>query len=110
MHVQMLVCDDSSRYVLHPASAGMTNRGSGAAVGEPQRQVWTFAESDYLFGAGPLRMTIDRVDWSAPRTLEGQTWYDVHGTEISADGRVIGPRQTAVKASRLRPATGRGVA
>jgi hypothetical protein len=76
---------------------------SEADVGETRREVWVFAESEYLFGAGPLHMIIDHVDWSHPRTHEGQTWFDVHGTEVSADGRVIGPRQTAVKAGRLRP-------
>ena len=29
---------------------------------------------------------------------------EVHGVEISTDGRVIGPRQTTVKASRLKNA------
>ena len=57
-------------------------------MGEPHRNIWVFAESDYLYGAGPLRMIIERVDWSQPRMHEGQTWYDVHGTEVSADGDV----------------------
>jgi hypothetical protein len=69
-----------------------------------QRKVWTFEENDYLFGAGTLRMIVDTVDWSRPRVHDGQTWYDVQGVEIAADGRVIGPRRTSVKASRLTPA------
>ncbi|WP_203817014.1 hypothetical protein [Paractinoplanes ferrugineus] len=69
---------------------------------EPLRNVWVFAESDYQFGVGPLHMIVDQVDWSRPRTHEGQIWIDVHGTEVSEDGRVIGPRQTAVRAGRLR--------
>jgi hypothetical protein len=68
---------------------------------EPAKRVWMFAETDYRFGAGTLRMTIDKVNWSAPVTHDGETWYEVHGTEISEDGRVIGPRRTTVRASRL---------
>ncbi|MFI5896815.1 hypothetical protein ACIA5D_42615 [Actinoplanes sp. NPDC051513] len=70
--------------------------------GGPERQAWTFEETDYLFGSGPLHLIIDNIDWSRPRVYNGQNWYDVRGTEVSADGRVIGPRQSTVRASRLR--------
>ena len=65
------------------------------------RPVWTFADSDYRFGSGPLRMTVDRVDWTKPMQRDGQTWYEVFGQEMSTDGRVVGPRWATVKASRL---------
>jgi hypothetical protein len=65
------------------------------------RPVWTFDEADYRFGTGLLRMTVEHVNWSAPVLQDGETWYEVAGTEMSADGRVIGPRQAAVRASRL---------
>jgi hypothetical protein len=68
----------------------------------PGRRVCTFVESDYLFGAGVLRMIIESVDWSRPRLHDGETWYDVVGVELADDGRVIGPRSTTVKASRLK--------
>jgi hypothetical protein len=68
---------------------------------EPGRRVWIFAESDYRFGSGELRMIIESVDWSRPQTDAGESWYDVRGIEVAADGRVIGPRQTMVRASRL---------
>ncbi|WP_433362952.1 hypothetical protein ACQPZX_31245 [Actinoplanes sp. CA-142083] len=66
------------------------------------RRTWTFGEGDYLFGAGTLRMVVESVDWSRPRLHDGETWYDVHGVEITTDGRVVGPRSTTVKASRLK--------
>ena len=64
--------------------------------------MWTFDESDYLFGAGALRMIVESVDWSRPRVRDGETWYDVQGVEVTDDGRVVGPRRTTVKGSRLR--------
>ena len=69
---------------------------------QAERRVWTFDESDYLFGAGALRMIVETVDWSRPRVRDGETWYDVQGVEVTTDDRVIGPRRTTVKASRLR--------
>jgi hypothetical protein len=69
---------------------------------DARRRVWTFEESDYLFGSGELQMIVESVDWSRPRLHDGDTWYEVHGVEVADDGRVIGPRRTTVKASRLR--------
>jgi hypothetical protein len=78
--------------------------GTGMELHEkPGERVWILAETDYRFGAGELRMTIDSVDWAEPQTHDGLTWYGVRGIEVAADGRIIGPRQTMVKASRLRP-------
>lgn len=73
---------------------------------ETAPRVWAFAEPDYRFGAGTLRMTVDRINWSAPLTDDGDLWYEVSGTEVSEDGRIIGPRRTMVRASRL-PRAGR---
>jgi hypothetical protein len=69
--------------------------------GTRRRPVWTFAEADYLFGAGPLLMTVDQVDWASPVQQDGEVWYEVSGIEITADGRVVGPRRTVVRAGRL---------
>jgi hypothetical protein len=69
--------------------------------GTRRRPVWAFDEADYRFGEGTLRMTVDRVDWSSPVQQDGETWYEVAGIELSADGRVVGPRRTMVRASRL---------
>ena len=78
---------------------GVTHVSNGAR----RRPVWTFAEADYRFGAGPLRMTVDRVDWAAPVQQDSEVWYEVSGTEIAEDGRVVGPRRTLVRAGRLAP-------
>jgi hypothetical protein len=71
--------------------------------GVRRRPVWTFAEADYRFGVGPLLMTVDHVDWTAPMQQDGEVWYEVTGTEIATDGRVVGPRRTMVRAARLAP-------
>jgi hypothetical protein len=78
--------------------------------GTRRRPVWTFAEADYRFGEGTLLMTVERVDWASPVQQDGETWYEVAGIELSVDGRVVGPRRTMVRASRLstlRRETGR---
>lgn len=78
--------------------------------GTRRRPVWTFAEADYRFGEGVLRMTVDRVDWASPVQQDGEAWYEVTGVEVSTEGRVVGPRRTMVRASRLsalRRETGR---
>ena len=69
--------------------------------GTRRRPVYAFDEADYRFGEGTLRMTVDRVDWSSPVQQDGETWYEVAGIELSADGRVVGPRRTMVRGSRL---------
>jgi hypothetical protein len=65
------------------------------------QQVWTFAEADYRFGVGPLRMTVERIDWANPLQQDDEIWYEVDGLELTETGQIIGPRRTAVKASRL---------
>jgi hypothetical protein len=46
-------------------------------------------------------MTVDHVDWGSPVQQDGEVWFEVAGIELSADGRVVGPRRTMVRASRL---------
>ncbi|GAA0471364.1 hypothetical protein Ade02nite_34740 [Paractinoplanes deccanensis] len=64
-------------------------------------QVWTFAEADYRYGSGPLRIRIDRVLASAPIQQDGEVWYEVEGLEFNDQGTVIGPRRATIRASRL---------
>jgi hypothetical protein len=81
-------------------------QGHGEA--ESKRRVFTFAEEDYRFGAGALRMAVERIDWDRPFVQDGGNWYEVHGVELAQDGRVIGRRQALVRGSRLTAwATGR---
>ncbi|MBU2668917.1 hypothetical protein KOI35_35945 [Actinoplanes bogorensis] len=67
----------------------------------PAGTIWTFAEEDYRFGAGPLRIRIERVLASAPLQHDGDLWYEVEGVEMSDQGQVVGPRRVTVRASRL---------
>ena len=60
-----------------------------------------FPESDYRFGAGPLRMRVERVDWNRPVRYDDDNWYEVDGIEVTADGREIGRRQALVRARSL---------
>jgi len=83
---------------------GDENDESGLSMtGEPRPalRVYTFTESDYRFGVGPLRMTVERVDWGKPVLHDGENWYDVQGVELTWDGREVGHRQAMVRGSRL---------
>jgi hypothetical protein len=64
-------------------------------------QIWTFAEADYRFDSGPLRLRIDRVLASAPIQQDGEVWYEVEGIEVTDQNQVIGPRRATIRASRL---------
>ncbi|MCO8270299.1 hypothetical protein M1L60_06785 [Actinoplanes sp. TRM 88003] len=66
----------------------------------PAGTIWTFAEEDYRYGIGPLRLRIERV-MSTPVQQDGDLWYEVEGVEVSDQGRVVGPRRATVRASRL---------
>jgi hypothetical protein len=68
----------------------------------PQGPALTLAETDYLFGAGPLHLTVTRVGWNAPQHHENDVWYEVEGIEMTDDGRKVGPRTAVVRGSRLR--------
>lgn len=70
------------------------NRGPAAPVS-------LFPESDYRFGAGPLRMRVERVDWNRPVHYDNDSWYEVDGVEVTSDGREIGRRQALVRGRNL---------
>ncbi|MBM2618354.1 hypothetical protein JIG36_22595 [Actinoplanes sp. LDG1-06] len=67
----------------------------------PAGTLWTFAEEDYRYGTGPLRMHINRVLAGSPLQHDGDLWYEVEGVEVSDQGQVVGPRRATVRASRL---------
>jgi hypothetical protein len=67
------------------------------------RKVVQFAEEDYLYGSGPLMIRVERVDWSAPTSYDGENWYEIEGVEMTADGREVGARQVLVRGRRLLP-------
>jgi hypothetical protein len=108
MHVHLLLLEHAHTAML---DMGAARRGSGdgavrrAAVGKEQKPtavISVFADADYRFGVGPLRIRIDHVDWGHPRQHDGEDWYEVGGIEMSKDGREIGRRQALVKGSRLQ--------
>ena len=60
-----------------------------------------FAETDYRFGSGCLRIAVERVRWAEPVRKDGEIWYEVDGVELTGDDREVGRRQAVVKASQL---------
>jgi hypothetical protein len=50
----------------------------------PAGTILTFAEEDYRYGAGPLRLRIDKVLAGAPVSHDGDLWYEVEGATVRA--------------------------
>jgi len=69
--------------------------------GVPRWLVHEFAETDYCYGVGPLRMRVDRIDWERPVPIEGDTWLEVEGTVVDLAGREGARRQVLVRAGQL---------
>ncbi|GAA1567166.1 hypothetical protein GCM10009827_106120 [Dactylosporangium maewongense] len=63
-------------------------------------QTLILAERDYMFGAGILRLRVERV--STRRFVhDNDTWVMVEAVEIGWDGAPRDLRQVAVRASEL---------
>ncbi|MEV4509248.1 hypothetical protein AB0K00_09860 [Dactylosporangium sp. NPDC049525] len=63
-------------------------------------QTLILAERDYMYGAGTLRLRVERV--STHRFIhDNDTWVMVEGAEIGWDGAPRDLRQVAVRASVL---------
>jgi hypothetical protein len=58
------------------------------------------AEPDYLYGAGTLRLRVERVS-PCRFVYDNDTWVMVEGVEIGWDAAPRGQRQVAVRASAL---------
>ena len=67
----------------------------------PARPASHFAEEDYRFGSGSLRLRVERVRWDSPVDYNGDLWYEVDGVEVSSTGQDVGRRQVLVRAARL---------
>jgi hypothetical protein len=63
--------------------------------------VLTFLEPDYLYGVGPLKLRVDRVDRRHPIAFDGDNWYAVDGVQIGWDGDEVGRRHVLVRGRRL---------
>jgi hypothetical protein len=60
-----------------------------------------FAERDYRFGVGSLRLRVERVDATERVQYDGEDWVMVEGVEIGANGSERGHRRVLVRAERL---------
>ncbi len=79
---------------------GLGDRG-GRTGDCPSEPICVFAERDYCYGLGLLRLEIERIHWRSPVWYDGEDWYNVEGVEIRGDGVRLGPRQVLVRGSRL---------
>jgi hypothetical protein len=64
-------------------------------------RVLLLSEADYLYGTGPLRLRVDRIDYVHPVLGDGETWYTVEGFQVSAAGVELQARCVLVRGGRL---------
>lgn len=64
-------------------------------------------EDDYLYGAGVLRIKVERIDRIHPVRYADDDWYPVEGTQLGYNGVELGYRTVLVRARRIpqRPST-----
>ncbi|MEV6341855.1 hypothetical protein [Actinoplanes sp. NPDC051851] len=67
----------------------------------PRWPVHEFAESDYCYGIGPIRMRLVRVDWHQPIPHEGDVWLGVRGIVIDRFGGEGPVRELLIRAGRV---------
>ena len=66
----------------------------------PER-VLVLSEADYRYGAGPLRIRVERIDRANPARYDGEVWYPIEGVQITGDGADVRRREVLVRATRL---------
>lgn len=72
----------------------------------PGRAASRFDQADYCFGAGPLWLRVEQVDWVNPVSYDNDIWYEVDGVEVSSTGQEVGRRQALIRALRLAAVPG----
>ncbi|BBH65211.1 hypothetical protein ACTI_18960 [Actinoplanes sp. OR16] len=60
-----------------------------------------FAEADYCYGVGPIRLRMLHVDWSRPVPHEGDTWFGVRAVVVDGSGRSGEVREMLIRAGRM---------
>ena len=66
----------------------------------PRGTVMIFAEPDYQYGVGPLRLRVDRVDRAHPY-FDGEKWLPVEGVQLDRAGHELGRRNVLVRGHLL---------
>ncbi|MFF0375471.1 hypothetical protein [Actinoplanes missouriensis] len=68
---------------------------------EPVWPVCEFAEADYCYGIGPIRLRVLSADLSTPIPHDGDTWFGVRGVVVDRAGRAGEVREMLIRAGRL---------
>lgn len=76
--------------------------GRVGSVVDATAGVQVFAEADYCYGLGPVRMRVEHVDRAHPVDYDGTRWYRVVGVQLTRDGTERAQRTLLVRAARLQ--------
>jgi hypothetical protein len=60
-----------------------------------------FAETDYRWGKGTLRLRLVHVEWSRVVAFEGDSWLETEGVVIDAEGHEGDRRQYLIRAESI---------
>jgi len=96
---ELVRCHRRQRLARPPQSRAPHVRGDRLRQSGPAWPVYEFAESDYCYGIGPIRLRLQRVNWAQPIPHEGDMWFGVRGVVIDRLGREGAVREMLVRAS-----------
>jgi hypothetical protein len=64
-------------------------------------RVMRFAERDYLYGSGELKLRVAHIDRTDPIEYDGELWYRVEGIQLGWSDIELGSRRAVVRGRRL---------
>jgi hypothetical protein len=84
-----------------PVPTALTLRGGRLFQRPPRWSAHEFAETDYRWGNGTIRLRLVHVEFSTVVAHEGDSWLETEGVEIDSAGREGDRRQFLIRAERV---------
>lgn len=81
-----------------PVPTALVFRGGRLLPRRPRWSAHEFAEGDYRWGKGTLRLRLVHVEWSTVFTCQGDAWLETEGVVIDSAGREGDRRQYLIRA------------
>jgi hypothetical protein len=91
--------EESAHTVVGGAGTGTDRNRS--AVSTLDGRVLELAENDYRYGAGTLKIKVERVDRDHPVRSDGEDWYPIDGIRIGYNGVELDRQLVLVRARRI---------
>ncbi|PRX20365.1 hypothetical protein CLV67_108163 [Actinoplanes italicus] len=96
---ELVRCHRQQRPARPPQARAPHVRDNRLRPSGPAWPVYEFAESDYCYGIGPIRLRLEWVNWSQPIPHEGDYWLGVRGVVIDQYGQDGAVREMLIRAA-----------